>query len=131
MVKPHNKRKRKHQQDALINKNLSTARKKRKQTVYNLSRTPNRNFTITNEDTNNQVPDLIKDIDIDNSVKKAISMLTRTKGDNSNDMQCNTSHAANICVVCDTFIIGMEPIEWLSKEQLLKHKVRLSVANYE
>ena len=58
-------------------------------------------------------------------------MLTRTKGDNSNDMQCNTSHAANICVVCDTFIIGMEPIKWLSKEQLLKHKVRLSVANYE
>ena len=115
MVKPHNKRKRKHQQDALINKKLSTARKKRKQTVYNLSRSPNRNFTITNEDTNNQVPDLIKDIDIDNSVKKAISMLTRTKCDNSKDIQCNTSHAANICVVCDTFNIGMEPIAWLSK----------------
>ena len=82
MGRPHNKRIRKYQQYALINKNLSTARKKSKQTVYNLSRTPNKNFTITNEDTNNQVPNLIKDIDIDNSVKKAISMLTRTKGDN-------------------------------------------------
>jgi len=62
---------------------------------------------------------------------KAIDFLTRTKCDESNDIQRNTSHAANICVVCDTFIIGIEPIEWLSKEQLLKHKVRLSVANYE
>ena len=138
--------KRKHKKDLAINKNMIIARKKRKNAIDQLSRQPNRNFTVTNTNTVNQVPDsmkdvdientdqvpdLMKDIDIENSVKKAIEALTRTKCDESNEMPHNSVHAANICVVCDTFIIGMEPIEWLSKEQLLKHKVRLSVANYE
>jgi len=73
----------------------------------------------------------MNDVDIGNSVKKAIEVLTRTKCDKLNEMLHNSVHAANICVVCDTFIIGMEPNEWISKEQLLKHNLRLSVANYE
>ena len=89
----------------IIHEHLLKAKKKRKKTVYNLSGIPYKSFTDTNEDTNNQVPNLIKDIDIDNAVKNAISMLTRTKCDNSNNIQCNTSYTTYICVVCDTFII--------------------------
>ena len=88
-------------------------------------------INISNEDTHNQVPDLLKDVDIENSVKKSSAMLTRTKSNNSNEMQCNTENAINIRVVCDIFIIGMEPIEWVSKEDLLRHKNCLSAENYE
>ena len=64
--------------------------------VYNRSTSPNRIFSITNENINIQVPDSTKDIDIDYSVKKAIQMLIRTKVDNSNDKQCRTLYSANI-----------------------------------
>ena len=134
MVNPSNKSSKYRKQlrrEILITKNLKSTRKKRRLLAYNKSASPNRNFSITNENTHIQVPDLTKDIDIDYSVKKAIQMLIRTKIDNSNDEQCSPLHSANICVVCDTFIIGVEPVEWISKEHLLKHKKSLSVENYE
>ena len=110
-----NVNKRKYKRDLEINKRMIKAKKKRKKTIDKLNRTPNRNFTVANTNTVSQVPDLMKDVDIENSVKKAIELLTRTKCDESNEMLHNSVHAANICVVCDTFIIGIEPIEWLSK----------------
>ena len=57
-------------------------------------------------------------------------MLTRTNSNNPNEMQYNTEYAANICVVCDIFIIVIEPIEWVSKEQLLKYNDCLGVEKY-
>jgi hypothetical protein len=41
------------------------------------------------------------------------------------------SQRANVCVVCDELIIGMEDIKWLSKEDILNNKHRLSVESYE
>ena len=38
---------------------------------------------------------------------------------------------ANICVVCDHLIIGMEEVKQISKEQLEDNAERLSVASYE
>jgi hypothetical protein len=38
---------------------------------------------------------------------------------------------AYVCVICDEFIIGMEEIKWLSKEDILNNKHRLSVESYE
>ena len=122
MVNPNNTYIGKCKQDTLISRNLTSARKKRKLSVCNRLTSPNSNSSITNENINIQVPDLTKDIDIDYSTEKAIQMLIRTKIDNSNDEQCSTLHSANICVVCDTFIIGVEPVGWISKEHLLKHK---------
>ena len=124
--------KRKYKKDLAINKHMITARKKeKKSTINKLSRQPNKNVSILNKNIVNQFPDSMKDVDIENYVKKAIEALARTKCDNSNEMLHNSVHTANICVVCDTFIIGMEPVEWISKEQFLRHRIRLSVAKNE
>ena len=49
----------------------------------------------------------MEDVDITYYVNKAIEILSRPKCDNSNEMIHSSVHAANICVVCDVFIIGM------------------------
>ena len=36
-----------------------------------------------------------------------------------------------MCIVCDRFIIGTEPIHWISPNQLKLNEKRLSVKNYE
>ena len=119
-LKMNNNYKKKYDIDRAIIKNMITARKKRKITIDKLSRQPTRNFSVKNTDTvnqnpflmkdvdienSNQVPDSMKDIDIINYIKKTIEALTRTKSDKSNEIPHNSVHAANICVVCDTFII--------------------------
>ena len=38
---------------------------------------------------------------------------------------------ANICVVCDELIIGLEPVKYLTKEQILINKDRISVESFE
>ena len=106
-----NKYRRKSQNDRAINKHMIASRKQREKTIDRTHRKPDKIFIIENINTVNQVPDLMKDVDIENSVKKAIEILTRTKCYNSNEMLHNSVHASNICVICDTFIIGMEPIE--------------------
>jgi len=70
-LKIDNKYKKKYQNVRAINKNMITARRKRKRTIEKLSRQPNRNFTVANTNTDDQVPDLTKDMDIDNSVIKS------------------------------------------------------------
>ena len=40
-------------------------------------------------------------------------------------------HRAIVCIICDRFIIGTEAIHKLTKEQILLHERRLSVASYE
>ena len=82
--------------------------------MYNLSSNKNINCIIISiEDTNNLVTDSLTDVDIERSIKKHTAMLTRTKSDNSNRIEYITGNVSNICVVCDTFIIGMETIQWV------------------
>ena len=41
------------------------------------------------------------------------------------------SHRAIVCIICDCFIIGIEPIQRLKINQIAKHSNRLSVKRYE
>ena len=62
------------------------------------------------------IPNILDSLDIDNSVKEALQYLKRTKiSDDDDDV-----HAACVCVICDTFIIGVEPVHWISHDILLK-----------
>ena len=40
-------------------------------------------------------------------------------------------HKANVCVVCDCYIIGTEPVRRLNKKRLSLHNERLGVENYK
>ena len=63
---------------------------------------------------------------IDDVVRQAKKRLHRTKHpDNS------SKHKIYVCVVCDYFIIGTEPLRTMSRKQLKAHKKRLGVHEYE
>ena len=55
-----------------------------------------------------------------NSLDKALKFLTRTE-------IARNMHKACVCVICDTFIVGVEKIYWLSVDQLLSKESYLSV----
>lgn len=38
---------------------------------------------------------------------------------------------ANVCIICDRLIIGLEEVLWLSKDEILLNSSRLSIENYE
>ena len=57
--------------------------------------------------------------------KKSIDCLLRTAIEGN-----FSTHQANVCIVCDRIIIGVERVVSLAKEQILKHFHRLSVASY-
>ena len=62
---------------------------------------------------------------IDKAKAKALKILHQTHIPTTN------LHQANVCVVCDCFIIGTEPVKRLSLVQLKHHQIRLGVTNYE
>ncbi len=62
---------------------------------------------------------------INQSMKKPVKYLHPTK-----DPDDLLKHRA-IVIICDWFIIGTEAIHKLTKEQILLHERRLSVASYE
>ena len=68
------------------------------------------------------VPEVV--ISVDEPVKKAIQVVTRT-------CRNNGKHQASVCVACDRNIKGTETIHQLSKERILLNKHRLGVATYE
>jgi hypothetical protein len=63
---------------------------------------------------------------INHSMKESLKYLHRTK-----DFENPLKHRAIVCIICDRFIIGTEAIHKLTKEQILLHERRLSVASYE
>jgi len=63
---------------------------------------------------------------INHSMKESLKYLHRTK-----DPENPLKHRAIVCIICDRFIIGIEAIHKLTKEQILLHERRLSVASYE
>ena len=62
---------------------------------------------------------------INHSMKESLKYLHRTK-----DPENPLKHRAIVCIICDRFIIGTEAIHKLTKEQILLHERRLSVASY-
>jgi hypothetical protein len=63
---------------------------------------------------------------INQSMKESLKYLHRTK-----DPENPLKHRAIVCIICDRFIIGTEAIHKLTKQQILLHERRLSVASYE
>ena len=59
-------------------------------------------------------------------MKESLKYLHRTK-----DPENPLKHRAIVCIICDCFIIVTEAIHKLTKEQILLHERRLSVASYE
>ena len=63
-------------------------------------------------------------------MKCALEYLLQTKVGTSEQLQdinmsSNQCYQANICVICDEFIIGTSVFVWLPKSKLLKHKMHL------
>ena len=69
--------------------------------------------------------ELLSDETISKATAAALKYLHQThiKGTNL--------HQANVCVVCDCFIIGTEPVRRLNKNRLTPHNERLGVKNYK
>ncbi len=63
---------------------------------------------------------------IDCATKEAKQFLHRTR-DPANPHQ----HRATVCTICDCFIIGIETIHKLTKENICAHSKRLGVKSYE
>ncbi len=63
---------------------------------------------------------------IDRATKEAKKNLHRTR-DPANPHQ----HRATVCIICDCFIIGIETIHELTKEDICAHSKRLGVKSYE
>jgi hypothetical protein len=45
--------------------------------------------------------------------------------------ETNEVHRAPVCVVCDEFIIKLDEMQWIHKETLLQHSMRLGLKEYE
>jgi hypothetical protein len=63
---------------------------------------------------------------IDRATKEAKQFLHRTR-DPANPHQ----HRATVCIICDCFIISIETIHKLTKEDIGTHSERLGVKSYE
>jgi hypothetical protein len=63
---------------------------------------------------------------IDGATKEAKQFLHRTQ-DPANPHQ----HRATVCIICDCFIIGLETIHKLTKENICAHSERRGVKSYE
>ena len=72
------------------------------------------------------IPNLCESIDRKTSMKEALKYMNRTKIENTKD-----KHRACICTICDSFIIGVEPVCWLSREEIQIKRHYLSVSFLE
>jgi len=99
------------------------------------------------------VPMITKNIEIENSVKKAFEHIMKTKigqdetisddilqvihRSNSNEQNgrnieiplYDQLHQANVCIICDRFITGTADLNWIKKNTLIQHKARLTIQN--
>jgi hypothetical protein len=97
------------------------------------------------------VPMITKNIEIENSVKKANEHIMKTKigqdetipddllqvihqsisteqsGRNIEIPLYDQLHQANVCVICDRFITGTVDLNWIKKNTLIQHKARLTI----
>ena len=61
-------------------------------------------------------------------MEKTLSFLTKSNICHDKEMKL---HSANICVVCDEFITGIDDINWIKISNLKKNSTKLSVQNFE
>ena len=118
-----NARKRQTQEER-IEENEEAKKRKAAHRAMNKSTAMNK---LTTDNITNNVEDkrLLHVETIDKAKAKALKILHQTHIPTTN------LHQANVCVVCDCFIIGTEPVKRLSLVQLKHHQIRLGVTNYE
>ena len=63
---------------------------------------------------------------IEKRVKESLKQIHRTKSDDDPML-----HKAFVCIICDSIIHGTTPLRYLKKDQIRKHKHRMSVESYE
>ena len=70
------------------------------------------------------IDEFLNDDDIKKAQKEAYEYINRTKNEDG-------SHSGIVCVCCEWFIIGVEPVNWISETNLLENKHRLSTDIWE
>ena len=73
--------------------------------------------------------ELLSDDSIKKAMKNALKYLHRTKVEEPNGR--GFKHRAHVCIICDRFIIGTEPLKWMTRPDIRAHKNRLSVKAYK
>ena len=63
---------------------------------------------------------------VEKRVKESLKQLHRTKSDDDPML-----HKAFVCIIWDGIIHGTTPLRYLKRDQIRKHKHRLSVESYE
>ena len=88
--------------------------------------------TPENEAMNNFMKSQISDSDLEKLLGRIdkkfchSNIVVDSEGNKDSNLQ-----RANVCVVCDRFIIGMEEVKLIHKDMLIKNADRLSVESYE
>lgn len=71
-------------------------------------------------------------LNIDKRICHATTVFEKKKsGDEKDSIPDPDYQRANVCVICDRLIIGMEEVKRISKEQLTENADRLNVTQYE
>eukprot|EP00957_Ditylum_brightwellii_P089133 6787450-Ditylum_brightwellii.AAC.1 len=81
---------------------------------------------ITNDTSIPTIPNIRDTVDTDAPLKIAVEALSRTTTNMYDSETEEKLHSTLVYIVCDEFIIGMEPHFWISTKTILKHKDRLS-----
>ena len=115
----------KHNDSKLAKQRLKERERKAKQ------REKKKRDKLSNDTAIPNVPNIASTVDTDTSLKKAVVALNRTSLNRKNCGIQEELHAALVCIICDQFIIGMEPHFWISTKTILKHKHRLSAQCFE
>ena len=69
--------------------------------------------------------DLLQDESIAKAKKEALEYLHRTQ------VGSTDKHIAHVCVICDCFIIGTEPLKYITDNRIEEHRKRFSVQTYK
>ena len=71
-----------------------------------------------------KIPELCNSVDRSDLLDKSLEVLTRTR-------TLHNNHKACVCIICDSFIIGVEKICWLNEEEIATKSSYLSVDYFQ
>ena len=78
------------------------------------------------DDEINNIPDLVSTVERKQCLSESLNVLTQKTQIKEN----NNIHKANVCVLCDCFILGIEKVQYVKPSTILKNKDVLSVDYY-
>lgn len=84
-----------------------------------------RSHQVPTTSTDNATDELLSDESINKAKQEALKQLHRTQ------IRDTDEHIAYVCVICDCFILGTEPLKYLTDQRIEEHRERLSVRKYK